>query len=474
MKYRLLFLVLLFLFLRQPLSAAAQTETPEPTPANSGIPQVHTVQEGENLTYIANLYEIAVADLLTINGLNEESILSVGQTLIIPGGEGSAVPATYAVLAGDSIAYVAARFNTDRAELLQTNRMINPHYQLVAGQTLTVISRTGTAVPQPPDSITGIPHIVRPGESLALVAARYGRAPVAIAAANDLPYPTYLFVGQRLRIPAEIPYRPLSGEWLNVQISPLPITRGSTAAITVANKLDGTPTGRFANLPLLFAPTENGYTALVGLDAFTAPGPHLLELSGSGLQPWRPFQQEILVAAGDYALQQIEVTAELAGLLDPDVRANEDKGLEPLYLTFTPEKYWDGPFSQPVTEPFVTARYGDSRSYNGGPVEIFHTGVDFGGGVGVPILAPAAGVVVFNDTLELRGLTVIIDHGRGVMTAYNHLSETFVETGAAVSSGQPIGAMGNSGLSTGAHLHWELRILNVPVNGLQWTETTFP
>jgi murein DD-endopeptidase MepM/ murein hydrolase activator NlpD len=107
-------------------------------------------------------------------------------------------------------------------------------------------------------------------------------------------------------------------------------------------------------------------------------------------------------------------------------------------------------------------------------VDIYHTGVDFSGGVGTPILAPAPGKVVFAGALELRGNTVVLDHGLGVMTAYFHLSEIFVTPGQQVSTAQPIAAGGSTGLSTGPHLHWDVRVNNVPVNGLQWTEQTFP
>jgi murein DD-endopeptidase MepM/ murein hydrolase activator NlpD len=93
---------------------------------------------------------------------------------------------------------------------------------------------------------------------------------------------------------------------------------------------------------------------------------------------------------------------------------------------------------------------------------------------GTPILAPAAGTVVFSDTLQLRGDTVIIDHGLGVFSAYNHLSTVFVNVGDEVIPGQRIALGGSTGLSTGPHLHWELRVMGVPVDGMQWTQEFFP
>jgi murein DD-endopeptidase MepM/ murein hydrolase activator NlpD len=100
------------------------------------------------------------------------------------------------------------------------------------GQTLAVISRTGSAQPQ---TITGQPHIVVSGESLLTIAPRYGLSPLALAVANGLPFPTYVYPGQRLRIPGEGMYRELPGEWIDVQIQPFPVIQGSTGLSTGAH-----------------------------------------------------------------------------------------------------------------------------------------------------------------------------------------------------------------------------------------------
>lgn len=100
----------------------------------------------------------------------------------------------------------------------------------------------------------------------------------------------------------------------------------------------------------------------------------------------------------------------------------------------------------------ITARHGETRSYNGGPVYVYHSGVDFAGTIGTPILAPANGTVVFNDLLELRGNTVILDHGQGIFSAYYHLSQTFVAVGDPVTAGQTIASGGSTGLSAGSQV----------------------
>jgi murein DD-endopeptidase MepM/ murein hydrolase activator NlpD len=104
------------------------------------------------------------------------------------------------------------------------------------------------------------------------------------------------------------------------------------------------------------------------------------------------------------------------------------------------------------------------RSYNDGPYDVYHSGVDYALPVGAPVQAPAGGRVIFADTLRLRGNVVIVDHGRGVMTAYFHLDRIDVTVGQQVAAGESLGAVGNTGLSSGPHLHWDLRVNGVPVD----------
>ena len=85
--------ILLFLLVVSVGNGRILAQTPEPTPPpdTSLIPLMHSVQDGENLTIIAQNYGVTVAELLAINGLTEDSLLFVGQELLIPGGEGEAV-----------------------------------------------------------------------------------------------------------------------------------------------------------------------------------------------------------------------------------------------------------------------------------------------------------------------------------------------------------------------------------------------
>jgi murein DD-endopeptidase MepM/ murein hydrolase activator NlpD len=472
----ILMATLLLSFSLLPLTVWAQTEpTPEPSPAPESvppaIPYVHFIQEGENLSIIAANYDTTVEAIVAANDLTADALLAIGQSLIIPGLAGEPISGLYTVQAGDSLTGLAKGFNTTAVSLANANRLINPQLDLVVGRTISITSHTGSTAPQ---SQTGTPHVVAPGETLWMIAVQYKTTPEALAWKNELGTETSVFPGQRLRIPSEESYNPLPGEWIDINIQPFPIQPGSTFSIYVDNLLDGEPTGKFGDQNLRFAPYQEGFVALVGLDAFADDGIYSLELSGAGKRPWRPFNQDVIVTPQEYGTQYINIPEDISHLLAPEIRANEDAYLNTIYTQFTPEQYWEGTFQYPVTSTIVTASYGDARSYNEGPIEIFHTGIDFAGGIGTPILSPAAGVVVYSDPLELRGNTVILDHGMGVMTAYFHLSEINVNLGDKVNAGQQLGLGGNTGLSSGAHLHWDLRINGVAVDGMPWLSQVYP
>ncbi len=78
------------------------------------------------------------------------------------------------------------------------------------------------------------------------------------------------------------------------------------------------------------------------------------------------------------------------------------------------------------------------------------------------------------DPLALWGNAIVIDHGWGVLTGYGHLSQIGVQVGQQVMQGDPIGKVGSTGLSTGAHLHWEMWVGGTSVNGLQWLDELYP
>ena len=98
----------------------------------------------------------------------------------------------------------------------------------------------------------------------------------------------------------------------------------------------------------------------------------------------------------------------------------------------------------------------------------FHEGMDFTAPVGTPVRATGDGEVVDTETLGAQGLKVVIDHGFGYKSVYAHLHKFNVKRGQKVTRGQIIGEVGNSGMSTAPHLHYEVHKNSKPVNPINY------
>jgi murein DD-endopeptidase MepM/ murein hydrolase activator NlpD len=110
------------------------------------------------------------------------------------------------------------------------------------------------------------------------------------------------------------------------------------------------------------------------------------------------------------------------------------------------------------TRGFITSPFGKKRGNR------YHEGMDIAGPTGTPIVAPGDGHVTFTGYKGGYGNTVKIDHGYGITTVYAHCSRIFVQDGDRVKRGEVVAAVGNTGSSTGPHLHYEVHLDGVPVN----------
>jgi murein DD-endopeptidase MepM/ murein hydrolase activator NlpD len=159
-------------------------------------------------------------------------------------------------------------------------------------------------------------------------------------------------------------------------------------------------------------------------------------------------------------------------LLDPTAIELETKLLAQMYRTTTPLKLWDQSSWQVPTDGVLTARFGEQRSINGSAPSGHHGGTDLGSPEGTPVFATNTGRVIMVRQVQLRGNMVIIDHGGGVLSGYGHLADFAVVEGQQASAGDLIGHVGNTGLSTGAHLHWEMSIAGILVDALRFADGT--
>ncbi len=225
------------------------------------------------------------------------------------------------------------------------------------------------------------------------------------------------------------------------------------------------------------SPGPRGVEGFVGFGVADPPGPAVLEVTASdAVGGTFRFAEPITVRATPWTWDDIWLPPP-----DPDAPPPEGPPLEPeqprldaLYARVTPRQ-WELPFVIPVElggDAWVSGYFGEQRSFNGGPRTGHHGGTDIAAPPGTPVRTTNHGTVVMSELTLVRGNLVVVDHGGGVLSCYGHLSERSVEVGRAVRRGEVIGRVGSTGLSSGPHVHWELAVAGVLVDGLRWLDGT--
>ena len=123
----------------------------------------------------------------------------------------------------------------------------------------------------------------------------------------------------------------------------------------------------------------------------------------------------------------------------------------------------NGRLGNPCPAASISSEFGPRRS-PGGIGSTNHKGRDYAAPTGTPIYASAAGTVTTVSYNSFRGNYVVVNHGGGLATLYQHCSATYVSVGQSVSAGQNIAAVGSTGRVTGAHLHFEVHVNGTPVD----------
>ncbi|MFP4323471.1 MAG: M23 family metallopeptidase [Anaerolineales bacterium] len=177
---------------------------------------------------------------------------------------------------------------------------------------------------------------------------------------------------------------------------------------------------------------------------------------------------EVRILAGGFAETTFSLPRELQDLADHNLYLDE-LALLNAYIQAgrAAEGSWHQRGIVPPLTRRLTAGYGTFR-YFSGPEWQRHSGVDYAAPEGTPIPNMASGRVVAILQLPLRGNYVLIDHGGGLFSGYAHLLEVTVRAGDFVIPGDEVGTLGNTGRSTGPHLHWEIALGGVWVDPLDF------
>lgn len=164
-----------------------------------------------------------------------------------------------------------------------------------------------------------------------------------------------------------------------------------------------------------------------------------------------------------YSLSEQELQDRMVALLEElDKRSDRYGALEVLLLQQSLKKS-TLPSARPVNAAFNSSSFGWRVDPFTGQMA-FHEGLDFMADIGTPIYAAASGIVVSAERQPDYGNIVKIDHGDGVETRYAHASRILVKPGQRVEKGQVIAEIGSTGRSTGAHLHFEVRLNGAPLD----------
>ena len=231
--------------------------------------------------------------------------------------------------------------------------------------------------------------------------------------------------------------------------------------------------GSLAGIALPFVRTASGWRSFAGVPVLTAPGRLLLRVEAD-LPDGRTIvnQTPLIVLDAGYPSETINLPQEVRDRLANNAEAirKEREQVNAIWPQVTPEQLHSGRFILPA-QGRVSSHFGTRRSYNGGPFDSFHEGLDIANTTGTPIVAAGRGrVVLAEPDLLVRGGAVILDHGHGVHTGYWHQSAILVRVGEIVEQGQIIGRIGAKGMVTGPHLHWDVRIGPTNVRPEEWVE----
>jgi murein DD-endopeptidase MepM/ murein hydrolase activator NlpD len=236
---------------------------------------------------------------------------------------------------------------------------------------------------------------------------------------------------------------------------PLPRARSVPGGVALIDLGAGSelPRARLGVAPVLVVGDTTRWTAVVGIPLDAAPGTsHLVVRRGTAADAELPFA----IAPVRYAEQRLTVAPGKVDLATEDLQRYER---ERAHLAKVAATVSDAAPATLRLRPPVAGRrsssFGLTRIFNGQPRSP-HGGMDIAAPTGTPVVAAAAGRVIDTGDYFFNGRTVWLDHGRGLLTMYCHLSSIDVQPGDVLAAGDVLGAVGATGRVTGAHLHWSV------------------
>jgi murein DD-endopeptidase MepM/ murein hydrolase activator NlpD len=253
-----------------------------------------------------------------------------------------------------------------------------------------------------------------------------------------------------------------------VTVTPAALAQGGAVVVTLRGAApDGTLRVRFASRTWPLYQISDRWQTYLGTDPNTYAGlrPLVVEL----VQPEETLvlaHRSVTVRPVTFPRRHITFAPSTAALLDANLAAEEQAKLAAALQVLEATPLWTGSFLVPVIGP-ITSGYGVFSFYQG-IAQGWHHGVDIAAPEGQVVSAANAGIIRLAEMLPLSGITVVVDHGMGILTYYMHMSAVDVVSGQRVGKGDLVGRVGSTGLATGPHLHWGVRVNGIYVDPLRW------
>ncbi len=244
----------------------------------------------------------------------------------------------------------------------------------------------------------------------------------------------------------------------------------SNNGLTIANAR-----ARFLDGLSDFFPADDGFYGLISTDMEQQTGKNNeLDVYVTYTDGTRDtLNATVEITLGAFIRQDVTLGPSKTYLLNSALERNEIAEQESIFSTYTEPKMWDDTgFQYPIIST-LTSPFGAFRTFNSS-YNTRHTGWDLQAAMGTPVMASAAGRVVFSAPMQIYGNHVIIDHGYGVFSTYSHFSVVHITRGEMVQKGQIIGEVGDTGRTTGPHFHWEMAVNGNFVDGVQFLEMWMP
>jgi len=213
----------------------------------------------------------------------------------------------------------------------------------------------------------------------------------------------------------------------------------------------------------------DSFLGIVGIPCELKPGHYSLRVKitwPDGHQ--QAIEKQLIIRPYPFAATSFWLKPTKKKLLKTNIVQDGWSKIEKELIKESAQKYWQHSFVLPAKGP-ISMSFGTKEKVNGRQ-RGQHRGLDLAVISGSDVKAANNGRVVLAEALQAFGKTIVIDHGQGVHSLYFHLSEFMSEVGDQVIKGEVIGLSGNTGVSSGPHLHWGMSVHNLRVNPMQWTK----